>query len=225
QLHKVVDEAIETTPSARDDVSQPYDISRIDFERLKQEFARTPARQTTVQNLRQAVEQRLAMLLQQNPLRTDLQLHYEEVVAEYNSDKDQVTIERTFEALLQLVQELDEEAQRAVSEGLDEESLAIFDLLKKDDLTAVDIKRIKQVAVELLETLKAEKLRVDQWTEKEATRDAVSLAIHDFLYSDDTGLPVDAYEETEVRMRADEVFRHVVRAYPRVPSPVYSASA
>ena len=96
-----------------------------------------------------------------------------------------------------------------------------FDLLKKDDLAASDLKRIKAVAVDLLATLKAEKLRVDQWREKEATRDAVKLAIHDFLYSDATGLPVDSYEETEVQDRAEEVFRHVFRAYPKLPSPYY----
>lgn len=38
--------------------------------------------------------------------------------------------------------------------------------------TAIGIRRIKVVAVGLLETLKAETLRVDQWREKEATRDS-----------------------------------------------------
>jgi len=225
QLHQVVDEAIETTPDRFAEVPEPYDISRIDFDRLKREFERSPKRNTTVQNLRQAVENRLQRLLQQNPLRTDFQRHYEEIVAEYNREKDQVTIEKTFEALLRLVQELDKEDSRAVREGLDEESLAIFDLLKKDDLTPADIRRIKAIAVGLLETLKAEKLRVDQWREKEATRDAVRISIHDFLYSDETGLPVDSYEDAEVQNRAEDVFRHVYRAYPRIPSPYYERAA
>ena len=34
-------------------------------------------------------------------------------------------------------------------------------------------------------------------------------------------LPVDSYEETEVRDRAEDVFRHVYRAYPSLPSPYY----
>ena len=180
QLHQVVDEAIETTKDRVVEKSEPYDISRIDFDRLKQEFERSPKRRTTVQNLRQAVEQWLQRLLQQNPLRTDFQRHYEEIVAEYNHEKDQVTIEQTFEALLRLVQDLDEEDSRAVREGLDEESLAIFDLLKKDDLPAADITRSKTVAADLLVTLKAEKLRVDQWREKEATRDAVKRGLSGF---------------------------------------------
>ncbi|MEO7479523.1 MAG: hypothetical protein ABIT70_02805 [Sulfuriferula sp.] len=56
-----------------------------------------------VQNLRQAVEQRLQRLLLQNPLRTDFQQHYELIVSEYNREKDRATLETTFEALFSLV--------------------------------------------------------------------------------------------------------------------------
>ena len=217
ELHAVVDEAIDTMP-ARD--AESDDISRIDFELLKREFERSPRKNTTTQNLRHVVELRLRRLLEQNPLRTDFQRHYEQIVADYNRDKDQVTIEETFEALLKLVKELDDEESRAVREGLDEKSLAIFDLLKKNELIPADIKRIKAVAVGLLETLKAEKLRVDQWREKEATRDAVRLTIRDFLYSDETGLPLNSYEDGEVKELAEDVFRHVYRVYRGFHRPI-----
>jgi type I restriction enzyme, R subunit len=68
--------------------------------------------------------------------------------------------------------EMSEEESRAMREELDEESLAVFDLLKKPDLSAKEIKRIKSVSVELLQALKAEKLRIDHWRDKGATRDA-----------------------------------------------------
>ncbi len=102
---------------------------------------------------------------------------------------------------------------------------AIFDLLRKDDLAASDIKRVKAVAVGLLETLKAKKLRVDQWREKETTRDAVRVAIRDFLRSDDTGLPVDTHSEAEVEDRTEEVYGQVYRAYPSIPSPFYERAS
>ena len=221
KLHEVVDEAIEVRPNAQAEKQAPYDISRIDFDRLKREFERSAGKRTTVQALRDAVEKKLRRLLAENPLRTDFQRHYEEIVAEYNREKDRVTIERTFEALLKLVQELNEEESRAVREGLDEESLAVFDLLKKPDLSGSEIRRIKQVAVELLRALKTEKLRVDQWREKESTRDAVHIAIHDFLWSDQTGLPTDSYTDDDIAVISDNVYRHVFRAYPEVPSPYY----
>jgi len=225
QLHQVADEAIETAADGVAEERAPYNISKINFDRLKQEFERCPRKNTAVQNLRHAIEQRLQRLLQQNPLRTDFQQHYEGIVAEYNREKDQVTIEQTFEALLELVQDLDVEGGRAVREGLDEESLAIFDLLKKQNLGASDIRRIKAVAVGLLQELKAEKLRVDQWRDKEATRDAVWVTIRDFLWSDKTGLPVESYTGDDVNTIYEEVFRHVYRVYPTVPSPYYAEAA
>ncbi len=225
KLHKVVNEAIEVREGTDEDERAPYDISQIDFERLKQEFERSTEKSTIVQDLRQVVEQRLQRLLQRNPLRTDFQQHFEQIVTDYNREKDRVTIEQTFEALFKLEQSLDEEEHRAVREGLDEESLAIFDLLKKQELSQPEIKRIKAVAVELLGRLKAEKLRVDHWRDKEATRDAVLNTIRDFLWSDETGLPVDGYTEDDVAQKADDVFRHVYRNYPTVPSPYYSNAA
>jgi len=222
QLHQVVEEGIEVLgQDVEDEERHPYDISKIDFDRLKMEFKRSPIKNTTVQNLRQAVETRLQRLLQQNPLRTDFQQRYEKIVFEYNHEKDRVTIEQTFEALLKLVQQLNDEEERSVREGLDEESLAIFDLLKKPDLNPDEIKRIKKVSVDLLNTLKEEKLRVDQWRDKETTRDAVHLAIRDFLWDEETGLPVDLYTEDDVTQKAEDVFGHVFRAYPTVPSPYY----
>ncbi len=225
QLHQVVDEAIETqTQPAVAEESPPYDISKIDFDRLRREFERSPAKRTTVQNLKTVIEQRLQRLLQQNPLRTDFQRHYEEIVAEYNREKDRVTIEKTFEELLQIMGKMDDEESRAVREGLNEESLAVFDLLRKPDLTSGEIKRIKAVAVDLLETLKAEKLRINHWRDKESTRDAVRLTIQDYLWGEQTGLP-ETYSEEDVRDKTEAVFVHVFRAYPTVPSPYYASMA
>ena len=104
------------------------------------------------------------------------------------------------------------------------ESLALFDLLKKTDLSANDIKRINKVAVNLLATLKSEKFRVDHWRDKESTRDAVRLVIRDYLWSDEAGLPVDSYAEDEVQAVSEEVYRQVFRAYPTVPSPYYESA-
>jgi len=122
-LHKVVDNAIQThdnTDTTTEDFT-PYDISKIDFDRLRKEFERTPSKNTTVQNLKHAIEDRLHRMIQQNPLRTDFQKHFEQIVEEYNREKDRVTIENTFEELLRFVDSLDEESLRAMQEGLDEE--------------------------------------------------------------------------------------------------------
>jgi type I restriction enzyme R subunit len=223
-LHTIVDEAVTVEESAIADGRVPYDISQIDFDRLRQEFAKSAEKNSTVQNLKAAVEQKLERMMQQNPLRTDFQQHYEQIVQAYNREKDRVTIEQTFEQLVQFVQDLDTEAARAMREGLDEETLAFFDLLHKPELSKADIKRVKEVAMELLATLRAEKLKVDNWRGKEATRDAVKIAIKDFLYSDDTGLP-KSYSTEEVEEKATAVYGHVFRVYIAARSTVYSHAA
>jgi type I restriction enzyme, R subunit len=89
-------------------------------------------------------------------------------------------------------------------------------------LTAKDVKRIKKVAVELLAVLKERIKEIDHWRDRETTRDNVRVEIHNFLYSDATGLPEDFYTEDDVEAKTDEVFQHVFRAYPSVPSPLYA---
>ncbi|QDO75028.1 type I restriction endonuclease subunit R [Aeromonas caviae] len=220
QLHGIVDETIQTRTSAGEGAGV-YDISKIDFERLRLEFAKSPAKNTTVQGLKDAIENRLNMLLMKNPLRTDFQAHYDKLVDEYNLEKDRLTIQKTFETLLKLVEELSAEERRAMEEGLDEETLALFDLLSKPQLSKGETAKIKKVASELLETLKAERLRVENWREKESARDAVKQKIFDFLFDDRTGLPVKDYSEDEIKILTENVFRHVYRAYPTVPSPIY----
>ena len=225
ELHRIVDAAVDTGGGAGVAESGPYDLSGLDFERLKKEFERNRAKRTRVQELKQAIETRLRKLLERNPRRVDLQARFDEIVAAYNREKDRATIERTFEELLKLVRDLDREELRAVREGLDEESLALFDLLQKDRLTRKERARVKEVAVGLLEVVKVEVRRVSQWREKEATRDTVRSAIHDFLWDDATGLPSPRYSDDEVQARVDEVYLHVFRAYPEVPSPYYESDA
>ncbi|AMK00047.1 DEAD/DEAH box helicase [Alteromonas macleodii] len=224
ELYGIVDATIDTThkvSESKPDSERIYDISKIDFERLRQEFARSERKNTTVQSLKHAVEKKLARLMMQNPLRTDYRQHYEQLVKEYNQEKDRVIIEKTFEALLKFNEELSQEEKRAIREGLDEESLVLFDLLSKPDLQKNEIVKIKKVASSLLTELKAERLKIANWQQKESTRDAVKQQIFDFLYDERTGLPVEKYEEEEIAEITERVFMHIYRAYPKLPSPSY----
>ena len=213
ELHAIIGENIEVTES--EDLAEGqkiYDISAIDFELLRREFATSPTKNTLVQNLKVAIEKRLAVMVAQNPLRTDFQEHYEKLVAEYNKEKDRVTIEQTFEALIKLVADLDEEQNRAVREGLDEETLALFDLLKKENLTPKEIKRIKDVAIDLYARIKEEVARMRDWQSKYATRDTVKQTIYDFLYSDETGLPV-SYSDAQIEQKSEVVYVHLLHQF------------
>ncbi|MFN3130279.1 type I restriction endonuclease subunit R [Roseibium sp.] len=211
ELHQVVGDAVEVDAAVQTD-GKLYDISQIDFERLRTEFSGSPKKNTTVQGLKDVIEKRLQIMLKKNPLRTDFQQHYEKIVSEYNDEKDRVTIEQTFEALLKLVQDLEEEEKRAVREGLDDdETLALYDLLLKPDLNKKDIDRLKKVAKGLHDILAKEIARVQDFYAKEATRDAMKTRIHDYLYDEDSGLP-ESFEIDEIDLKTEAVFEHVIRA-------------
>lgn len=228
-LRREVDEAIATASdeaSGAGGVAEEralYDISKINFDELLKEFQRNKRKNTVVQSLKAAIESRLARLLKRNPLRKDLQEKYEEIVAEYNREKDRVTIEATFQALAELTRAMGVEEQRAVELGLDEESLALYDLLRKPDLNNKDRERLKQVSKGLLEAIKARLQQMVDWQVTEANRDAIRVTIRDYLYADTTGLPMESYAEDEVEPFSDEVFRHVWRAYPSLESSIYAS--
>jgi len=208
ELHAVIEESIEPTNEVRE-TSKLYDISKIDFERLRKEFERSPTKNTTVQSLKEVIEKKLLKMLMQNPTRTDFQKHYEDIVNDYNSEKDRVTIEATFEALIKLVDELSDEEQRAVKEGLSEESLALFDLLLKPDLSKKEVDRIKKVAEGLYATLRDELNRIQNFAAKQATRDEIKVKIKDYLWDENTGLP-ESFNPEEVEQKTDVVYTHLI---------------
>ena len=108
---------------------------------------------------------------------------------------------------MKLVHNLDFEEKRYIIEKLpDEESLFLFDLLKKPDLNKNEINKIKMVAVGLLKTIKSIISKYEDWKVTQASKAAVQAKIHDFLYDDKTGLPVGVYSEEEVDEKSEDVF-------------------
>lgn len=107
------------------------------------------------------------------------------MIAEYNADSRNVQI--FFNDLINFAQELGVEDKRAIAENLIEEELAIFDLLTKPEikLTRQEEQEVKQVARELLKTLKKEKLVLD-WKKRQQTR--ASVEVSDRLYFNSTNL-------------------------------------
>ena len=104
---------------------------------------------------------------------------------------------------------MDEEEKRAVREGLeDQDTLALYDLLMKPDLSKKDIEKLKKVAKELLQLVQAEKQKIDNWKEKQVTRDQIKVLIKDFLWDENKGLP-SSYTHEDIEFKTEEVFAHV----------------
>ena len=208
ELHRIVNEAIRTqTPGGDQTEGLTFDLSQIDLERLRDEFAKKVRRKATaLQDIRDIVEQKLAAMLARNPARMDYQRKYEEIVSDYNREKDRATIEETFRRLIELVNSLDEEQKRATREGLGEDELALFDLLQKDNLDKAARDRVKQASRELLASIKARLAELDRFWEKEQTKADVEVFILDKVYA---SLPTPPFSPEEKKLIAGHVYAHV----------------
>ncbi len=208
ELHRIVNQAIRTDAVGGDQAEGlSFDLSQIDLERLRDEFARKVRRKATaLQDIRDIVEDKLAAMLARNPMRMDYQVKYEEIVADYNSEKDRTTIEETFRRLVDLVNSLDQEQMRAAREGLGEEELALFDLLQKEGLDQTARERVKQASRELLAAVKARLAELDRFWEKEQTKADVEVFILDEVYA---SLPTPPFTPDEKKLVAGNVYAHV----------------
>ncbi|MGY3387790.1 type I restriction enzyme R subunit [Bradyrhizobium sp. USDA 3311] len=208
ELHRIVNEAIRTQAPGEDQTEGlTFDLSKIDLEKLRDEFAKKVRRKATaLQDIRDIVEQKLAEMLARNPMRMDYQVKYESIIADYNSEKDRTTIEETFRRLIELVQSLDEEQTRAARENLSDEELAMFDLLKRNDLSKGDRERVKQASREMLATIKGRLAELDRFWEKEQTKADVEVFILDEVFA---RLPTPPFTPEEKKLVAENVYAHV----------------
>lgn len=208
ELHRIVSEAIRTQAPGDDQAEGlTFDLSQINLEKLREEFAKKVLRKATaVEDIRVLVEKKLAQMLSRNSTRMNYQLTYESIIADYNSEKDRATIEETFRRLLELVDGLDDELKRATREGLGEDELALFDLLTKDGLDKATRERVKQASRGLLAAIKARLQMLDRFWEKEQTKADVEVLILDEVA---LRLPSPPFSELEKELLAKDVYSHV----------------
>jgi type I restriction enzyme R subunit len=208
ELHRIVNEAIRAAAPGTDHAEGlTVDLSRIDFEKLRDEFATKVRRKHfALQDIRDVVEKKLTQMLARNPLRMDYYKKYQEILADYNREKDRATVEATFAQLVELAASLDAEQRRAAEEGLSEDELALFDLLFKDKVSKADRERLKQASRSLLSSLKELLRPIQDWTQKTATRAEVEMFILDNLYG---SLPRPPFTEAETEEIAASVFGYV----------------
>jgi type I restriction enzyme R subunit len=195
------------------------DLTEIDFDALAALFA-AGKRATAASRLQASLEQRLDLMVRENPSRVHYAEKLQEMIDRYNQGSK--NIEQFFKELKELAASLNEEEQRAVREELTEEELAVFDLLTKPDptLTKAEEAKVKAVARDMLVALKREKLVLD-WKKKQATRAAVQVAIEDAL---DHGLP-DVYDRGLFARKAAAVFEHVFSSYDGDGRSIYEVAA
>lgn len=197
---------LEASTNSDDDY---VDLGRLDFDKLRQAFQKSANQNMVVFDLQEAIKRKLEKMVEQNPLRLEFYEKYKKIIEDYNHGKDLQSVQKAFDALHNFMQELSEEESRALTEGLDEETLAIFDLLRKPALSKYEEEEVKKVAANTLTALKAEKLKIARWRESTQVTAQVKTIIVDNLQ----WLPQQAYKNDEVNEKTDLVYQHVYATY------------
>lgn len=193
--------------------SRQFDISKIDFDLLRREFSKAKKKNLILKDLSELIQERLQKMLFANPARMDYYIRYRQIIDDYNSEQDRATIEKTFMDLMDLANSMDTEQQRYVREGFSsDEELSLYDLLFHESLSKNEIKKIKEVAVDLLAKIKVKISELDHWTDKQETKAAVDNLIRDILWE---GLP-ESYDEIKISEYRHYIYEYVYTRYKQV---------
>jgi type I restriction enzyme, R subunit len=203
----------EGTPNSL--IGNKIDLNQIDWQALAERFAKGKKR-IEVEKLRAAVAAKVTALASLNPTRAEWVDRFQELIDEYNAGS--LNVEEFFKRLVEFTKGLSDEERRAVGESLDEEQLAIYDILTRPgpNMGADEKRQVKNVAQSLLTTLKREKLVLD-WRKEQRSRAAVRLTVETKLDE----LPA-VYSPDLFRQKCDAVYLHVYDSYWDDGRSIYS---
>ena len=211
-INEIVNEHLQVDASmvAEPNAVRRFDISGINFDLLRREFAKSKERNLILKDIQELLQERIALMLAQNPGRINFYEKYQEIIREYNQEQNRVNIEQTFEELMQLSQQLTEEEKRYVREGFEnDEQLSMYDVLMKEDLSKEDIKKLKKVAVDLLAKIKDMMVSMSNPFDNPTAKATIIITIRDMLWSD---LP-ESYSDESINYYKDAVYNYISQRY------------
>jgi type I restriction enzyme R subunit len=183
------------------------DLSKIDVDQLRTEIKTAQYKAIVIDDLKEYIEQALQRMLSRNCTRTKFSQRFRNIIDRYNAGGSEN--EDYYEQLLQLIEDMKKEEQRADTEGLSEEELEIYDLLiagKK--LSQADEQKVKLSAKHLYHKLldhKAELLVVDWYKDEQPlakVRSAIELSLNDDL--------PDSYDNDSFKSKISLLMNHFV---------------
>ncbi|AOV18131.1 deoxyribonuclease [Acidihalobacter aeolianus] len=179
-----------------------WDLSQVDFEKLREDFKTTAYKHIEIADLRAFIEQKLDLMLQQNQTRTDFAQRLQTIIDTYNAGGS--STENYFEDLLKFTRDLQSEDERHIREGLSEDELELFDLMKKDAMTQDETQKVKLAAKSLLHRLLQEhpKVLVQNWYRDSQSQKVVRAAVEEVL---DRELP-QSFDRKLFKEKCDNVF-------------------
>ncbi|PZV22119.1 MAG: deoxyribonuclease [Leptolyngbya sp.] len=184
-----------------------WDLSQTNFDQLKTDFQQVKHKHIEIADLRSFLDHKIEQMLQRNVTRTDFAQRFQAIVDDYNAGGS--STENSYDALVDFAENLKEEEERHVREGLTVEELEMFDLLKKAKMTAAETQQVKLAAKSLLSRLQAQqpKVLVQDWHRDDQTQRRVKSVVEEVL---DQNLP-DTYTRMLFSEKCNTVFDLIFR--------------
>lgn len=174
-----------------------WNLSKINFEKLKEEFKDKEYKNIEITDLRMFIEKKLEQMIKDNSTRTDFALRFQEIIDRYNAGG--TSNENYYDELIRFTEGLKEEDERNIREGLTKDELELYDVLKKEKMTKDEKQKVKLAAKSLLHRLLEEtpKVLVQDWYKDSQSQLRVQSAVEEVL---DKTLP-ETYDKEFFRQK------------------------
>ncbi len=185
------------------------DLSRLDVEKLRKKFCVSDCKNLEINDLQEFIKQKLNSMLNQNSERRSFAEAFQQIIDRYNAGS--IESEKAFDELMALIAKMTKEESRAIKEGLTEEELEVFDILRKDHLTKADELKVKTAAKDLVKKLhekKDELCTVDWYNDSQKKQRFINFVSNTLNAS----LP-DCYDRVSFREKNEALCaRFIIRA-------------
>lgn len=181
-------------------------LAEINTDDIRRKIEASPYKNIEIEELRAFIEEKLEKLLEDNKTRVNFSERYKSIIDKYNAGNS--SNENYYEDLVDFVEDLKEEDERNIKEGLTEEELELYDLLKKNNLTKKEEEQVKLSAKKLYEAIIREdsETKVVDWYKDEQPRNRVKSSIEKIL---DNFLP-ESYGRDVFSRKSEIVFTHIL---------------
>lgn len=179
-----------------------WDLSKINFEKLKEDFQSAPHKNIEIADLRAFIQKKLDEMLKQNVTRMDFATRLQNIVNRYNAGSS--SADNYFDELMKFAKDMRDESERHAREGLTEDELELFDLIKKDEMTKAEEQKVRLAAKSLLNRLRNEPpiVLVQDWFKDGQSQKRVRSAVETVL---DANLP-ETYDRAVFTEKCNSVF-------------------
>jgi len=218
RISDLLDQSVLTTDDAKENLAgdptakykitgykKELNLSSLNFEKLREEFPQKQYKNIEISDLRAFLENKLEQMLSENVTRSSFLERFQAIIDRYNSGGS--LTEDYFEDLIKFAEQLREEEERGIRNGLTESELELFDLIQKAKLTKKEEQDVKNAAKHLLQRLKEEKptVLIQDWYRDTQSQLKVKSAIEEVL---DDDLP-NSYDRKDFSNVCNRVFEHV----------------